>query len=603
MADRIVTDYSQQPAQSTSVDSDSGPAKQAVSRGARACQICRAAKMKCVGAEEDGAKPCQRCRRSNNECIFEKHRRGRKPGSKLSEASKMLRKLEKGNGGAAAQKLKSHEPLDIPTQTPFPVSDSRSAPPPESSPYQSRYSPPVYVPSQPHPPPQSVSSSPQSFRSHMEDDDDYDERDEETIYPAKMVEREGRRHSYFGTVLTTPTPVPGHKPTAHHGSDKTSPLHSPGHQLRSRPPTGGPSRLPALPTIDDPLAAGVISEHEVDDLFSIIFKRLNPFVNLLDPALHSPTYVRARCPLLFTVLVMAGSKFFRQDIFRAVQRIAEEMCVVQAFMCMTYWKEPDDTRTWTYIGYAARMAVEIGLNTHCPDPPPGETNLQRLERRNRERTYLVLWVHDRSLSMQTGRQWMLPEDELVRNSEQWYHGSTLLPIDVVVSAQVALRRIAAGVTDVFYLSRAKRMTEDVNYDVLLTGTNQRLQQWNEHWMGTIKNSNGSSFHTSLLTFFKLHVRLFLNSFGLHSSLIGPAPSPSYKAIRYGPSLPALSICYNSAVETLRLVATEFATVDMLRYGQDSITVMTAYSACFLLKVCLIFLILSLHRLIFSAAVS
>lgn len=31
------------------------------------------------------------------------------------------------------------------------------------------------------------------------------------------------------------------------------------------------------------------------------------------------------------------------------------------------------------------------------------------ERRNRERTYYVLWVHDRSLSMQTGRPWMLQE--------------------------------------------------------------------------------------------------------------------------------------------------------------------------------------------------
>ena len=58
------------------------------------------------------------------------------------------------------------------------------------------------------------------------------------------------------------------------------------------------------------------------------------------------------------------------------------------------------------------MAVELGLNTYCPVPPPNETPLERLELRNRERTYLVLWMHDRSLSMQTGRQWMLPEVRL-----------------------------------------------------------------------------------------------------------------------------------------------------------------------------------------------
>jgi hypothetical protein len=55
------------------------------------------------------------------------------------------------------------------------------------------------------------------------------------------------------------------------------------------------------------------------------------------------------------------------------------------------------------------MAVELDLNHYVPHPSSNETDLQLRERRNRERTYLVLFVHDRSLSMQTGRQWMLPE--------------------------------------------------------------------------------------------------------------------------------------------------------------------------------------------------
>lgn len=55
------------------------------------------------------------------------------------------------------------------------------------------------------------------------------------------------------------------------------------------------------------------------------------------------------------------------------------------------------------------MAVELGLNRYFATPPPNESEFHLRERRNKERTYLVLWVHDRSLSMQTGRQWMLPE--------------------------------------------------------------------------------------------------------------------------------------------------------------------------------------------------
>ncbi len=56
------------------------------------------------------------------------------------------------------------------------------------------------------------------------------------------------------------------------------------------------------------------------------------------------------------------------------------------------------------------MAVEIGLNL-VREPRTGETRLKELERRNNERTYFVLFVHDRSLSMHTGRMWML---QLVR---------------------------------------------------------------------------------------------------------------------------------------------------------------------------------------------
>lgn len=53
--------------------------------------------------------------------------------------------------------------------------------------------------------------------------------------------------------------------------------------------------------------------------------------------------------------------------------------------------------------------MELGCNRYIAAPPEYESDLQRLERRNRERTYLILFVHDRSLSMQTGRLYMLPE--------------------------------------------------------------------------------------------------------------------------------------------------------------------------------------------------
>jgi len=225
------------------------------------------------------------------------------------------------------------------------------------------------------------------------------------------------------------------------------------------------------------------------------------------------------------------------------------------------------------------MAVELGLNRYVSPPPSNESELQLRERRNRERTYLVLFVHDRSLSMQTGRQWMLPEDDLVRHSANWHEegGTPLRPEDVIVAAFVQLRRIAAETTDVFYLHKGipGAAHTDVNKEVLLRNCNGKLTQWMDTWQHEMRRANGESFHMSFLSFFRLHVRLFLNSFGIHAAM-----SPSSRST---PSVQALSACYTSAKDNLHIVSHDFASMSMLRYGQDSITVMTAYSAVFLLK--------------------
>jgi hypothetical protein len=82
------------------------------------------------------------------------------------------------------------------------------------------------------------------------------------------------------------------------------------------------------------------------------------------------------------------------------------------------------------------MAIQLGLNKFVAEPPANETRHEFYERRNRERTYLVLFVHDRSLSMQTGRDWMLPPCDLVSRAELWHEnadGSPIRPEDVIVS--------------------------------------------------------------------------------------------------------------------------------------------------------------------------
>jgi hypothetical protein len=101
------------------------------------------------------------------------------------------------------------------------------------------------------------------------------------------------------------------------------------------------------------------------------------------------------------------------------------------------------------------MAVDLGLNRYHPQPPPNESEQQLRERRNRERTYLALFIYDRSLATQTGKHWMLPEDEFIRHSITWHeHGGTSIrPEDVIMSAFVQLRHIAVNPLLFTYLSK------------------------------------------------------------------------------------------------------------------------------------------------------
>ncbi|EUC62088.1 priB protein [Rhizoctonia solani AG-3 Rhs1AP] len=581
---------------------DARSSRPQVQRGARACTVCRQAKMRCIGAE-DGQAQCQRCKRSNLECVFEKHRRGRKPGSKLSEASKMLRRIEKGLNN---ERKKSQVANGI-TQAPYPVNTSRpndfnfasnsdgfldpslnksstamsASTTPTSADLPSGSTQGAGSPGKQGT--QVKTSAPASPSQTMDaDDDDEDEKEpsDDGLFPARLLARENRRNSFFRTILNPAEAEGGHSP-----DDQKPSMDS----RQTSVASNITSIIPMIPEPKDPIAAGLMDEAQAKVLFDLVFLRLNPFINLFDPVLHTVPYVRSRCPFLFTCLIMAGCKFWKPELFKQTQRIANEFVVkaftdqwkrvevVQAFACMTYWKEPEDTRTYTYIGYASRMAVELGLNRYLPKPPEGETELQKRERRNRERTYLVLFVHDRSLAMQTGRQWMLPECDLVRHSLSWHEDNFIRPEDVIICAFVQLRRIAAETTDVFYLHKGTPglLHADVNYEILLRGCNSKLTQWMDLWHGEMKKAGGQMFHFSMLTFFRLHVRLFLNSFGLQSSMAS--------STRASASLHALSACYTSAVQTLQIVTSDFAPVGMLRYGQDSITVMTAYSAVFLLK--------------------
>ena len=174
-------------------------------------------------------------------------------------------------------------------------------------------------------------------RPSSDGDDDEDRGDEK--FPAKLIRRE---NSFFRTILN-----PEHKSPYPAIAPQTSRSDLDSLQL-------GRTALPAA-GYQDPITAGLISEDKANMLFETLFLRLNPFINLFDPHLHSVDYVRSKCPFLFTTLIAAGCKFFDEpNLYKECLHLAHELAVrafaegwkrvevVQAFACLTYWKEQDD---------------------------------------------------------------------------------------------------------------------------------------------------------------------------------------------------------------------------------------------------------------------
>lgn len=137
---------------------------------------------------------------------------------------------------------------------------------------------------------------------------------------------------------------------------------------------------------------------------------LNPYISQLDPKLHTFEYVRQRSPFLLTAILSTSSKAFHPSLHPTLRAHSEKLLgeafvkgtksaeTIQAVLIFTYWKEPDELRTWLLVGYTIRMAIELGwhdLELSASDGGMGGNEISMREERNIERTWLVLFFYDR----------------------------------------------------------------------------------------------------------------------------------------------------------------------------------------------------------------
>jgi hypothetical protein len=106
----------------------------------------------------------------------------------------------------------------------------------------------------------------------------------------------------------------------------------------------------------DPLDAGLITEDLAMQSIAAFYNSLGTYHRVLDPQLHTLSYLRQRSPLLLSIVLTIGCQICKMGVeymacrnaarLYAVQAIKDaEMSVevVQSFLLLTFWKLPGDS--------------------------------------------------------------------------------------------------------------------------------------------------------------------------------------------------------------------------------------------------------------------
>ncbi|KAG1893272.1 fungal-specific transcription factor domain-containing protein [Suillus fuscotomentosus] len=556
---------------------DKDEPKPKTTRGSRACTVCRRLKMKCVGAEQ--GPPCKRCTAGSHECIFEESNRGKRSNNprKHELLSRSLKKMEKtldtvlksiGNPSMVSGMVsRSPSPTSQAAQTKA-LLDTPSPPP------QSAY------------PPSSSANASASPKLHSLPDNSLNPLG--LLAEASLANR--RAQGISSSFSARPAdPDPDHKVGV--ASDN---------YFRPGPMTILPLRRLYIERQIQPEMLSFVSTEQVVALFDIFFDHLNVHCELFDREFHTPSLVCSRSPFLLTTICAISSKFYTQrpELHQQLAELAQKLAfsvpakgyksleIVQAYLLLTLWgcgavERYEYDKTWLLLGMAIRMATDLNLHRKttmsAQDTPEGRARDKEVH--NRERTWLLCFALDRSVSSQMGKPHSIKEDFVIRNALQWLKSPVGQPGDTALAASVELQRIVSRSLDFLYsgTNTPSGLQTDCDYLIVIKTIETQILAWQHEWttarpLPTSDEVMLSQSQTTMKFYFHYYM-LVVNSFGLQNAM-------EHSAVDIGHFF---SRCYTSATAVAIVARDELASLGMLKYSPDSHFVYISYAVLSLLK--------------------
>ncbi|KAH9886688.1 hypothetical protein C8Q73DRAFT_748860 [Cubamyces lactineus] len=348
----------------------------------------------------------------------------------------------------------------------------------------------------------------------------------------------------------------------------------------------------------DILLSGLLTPEDVAALFQIHYQWINPIIPILDENIHTPATVLARCPFLFTIICTVASRYYTEKphIYGMAIHFAKaaaantiidgwktvEMC--QAFALWSVYNPParrwEEDRAWCYTGIAFRLATELNLS-RIPEGDPVDERQER-EILNRTRMWLMCYIMDRCLSIQSGKAWMVQEDHTVRNVSQWlqrykYHNACDGYLTSLTELLCIMTRFVGTVNPAFGTSSVESI-DDIDFAALYKAYDEELMAWKDvidvrHKGEKTSKEPAVVMQITLIYCVFNYCRLVICCCGLQ--LMSKRRSTRPNELFAG--------CVQAATSLVKLMVEDFVPTGFVRYFPELIYVHSAFAAVVLMK--------------------
>ncbi|KAH9843128.1 uncharacterized protein C8Q71DRAFT_699738 [Rhodofomes roseus] len=575
-------------ANSPGADKGDDAPKQKSTRGSRACMVCRRLKMKCVGAEN--GPPCKRCQAGNHECVFEESNRGKRSTKKHEILTRSLRKMERTLD--TIFRSLGAPPSDGPSRSPSPAGQ----PPPSGETHPLLASP----PQSPRPASATIQHTQRRSSDQLPPSPKLPSLPDDNLNPLGLLAEASlanRRAQAGAKSDLASTAMLAHKQEPNRMGVASDLYFKP-----AGPMSILPLRRLYIERQIQPEMLTFVSTDEVITLFKIYFDHMNVHCALLDPEYHTPALVCSRSPFLLTTICAVAARFYdtRPELYPRLAELAKKLAfnvpargyksveIVQAYLLNTLWgcgpvERYEQDRTWMLLGMGIRLAIDLNMHrpTNLPSDLADETRAREREIHNRQRTWIVCFILDRSFSAQMGKPYTIKEDFIIRNALEWSQSLLAMPSDAHTAAMVDLQRILTRSLDLLYsgTSSSSGLQEDCDYLLVIKTMETQLLAWQHEWLRIRKIDQGektewSRKYSQLSCKFYFHyAMLTMNSFGLQNALQRSAVDIGHFFAR----------CHSSAVECATVICDEFGAHGYLKYAPDCLFVQGSYAVLSLLK--------------------